>query len=307
MDCWIRTLLVFLAIFVPQAKAADKITYFVPDHAGSPIVAMDEKGEVLWRAHRDPWGVRLDNEGPETRSPGYAGHAEDAESNLVYMGARWYEPASGRFTGVDPVGPRIAHVQSFNRYMYGNNSPYIHVDPDGRWAESIWDAMSIGIGIQSLSSNISEGSYLNAALDGVGLALDVVAAVTPVVPGGASAGIQAVRTGEGIAEAKWAVIGEGQVRVDDYASRHGGYTITQYMQERNLTWSREVNDMFMDDLIRSGSVIEDIGPDFSRRRANRVDPERGRPPSEIYGRERQMTKGYENYVQSYTREGKYDK
>ena len=92
--------------------------------------------------------------------------------------------ASARFYSVDPVGPhehieKNGNVQGFNRYAYANNNPYRFYDPDGRAAETIFDVMSVGIGIHSFGSNISQGHYGGAALDALGIAVDGAAAVVP--------------------------------------------------------------------------------------------------------------------------------
>ncbi len=53
------------------------------------------------------------------------------------MGARYYNPALGRFMAMDPVGFQEGNIHSHNRYTYANNNPYKFVDPDGREAEGI--------------------------------------------------------------------------------------------------------------------------------------------------------------------------
>ena len=50
----------------------------------------------------------------------------------MYMQARYYDPATGRFLSSDPVGPSGGDPFSFNRYAYTNNNPVVGVDPDGR-------------------------------------------------------------------------------------------------------------------------------------------------------------------------------
>ena len=68
-----------------------------------------------------------------------------------------------------------------------------YVDPDGAYFESFWDAVNIGIGAASLAQNVSEGSYGWAALDVVGLAVDVTAIAVPGLPGFAGTSIKAIR------------------------------------------------------------------------------------------------------------------
>ena len=70
------------------------------------------------------------------------------------------------------------------------------MDPDGRWIESLWDAVNVAMGVESFVSNIHEGNVSDALVDGVGIALDAIASILPVVPGGASTTIKAVRTAD---------------------------------------------------------------------------------------------------------------
>ena len=60
---------------------------------------------------------------------GYTGHVGD-NTGLVYMQARYYDPAIGRFYSNDPVG-FIGPVDTFNRYSYVANNPYKYTDPSG--------------------------------------------------------------------------------------------------------------------------------------------------------------------------------
>lgn len=45
------------------------------------------------------------------------------------MSARYHDPVIGRFYSNDPIGFR--DVNSFNRYAYANNNPYLNTDPTG--------------------------------------------------------------------------------------------------------------------------------------------------------------------------------
>jgi hypothetical protein len=47
------------------------------------------------------------------------------------MQARFYEPTSGRFLSIDPVGFSPARPDMFNRYTYAANDPVNMWDPDG--------------------------------------------------------------------------------------------------------------------------------------------------------------------------------
>ncbi|MFM8899896.1 MAG: RHS repeat-associated core domain-containing protein [Burkholderiales bacterium] len=109
------------------------ITYFHNDISGSPMLATDASGNVVWKETYRPYGDRINNAAASGGNKlWFAGKLQDNNSGLSYMGARYYDPVIGRFLGVDPRGVNPADLHSFNRYAYGNNNPYKYVDPDGR-------------------------------------------------------------------------------------------------------------------------------------------------------------------------------
>ncbi|MDH5570970.1 MAG: peptidoglycan DD-metalloendopeptidase family protein [Gammaproteobacteria bacterium] len=115
------------------AQAETNTTYYIPDAVGSPIAAMDEVGNVLWRKHYKPFGEELEqDEASKGNRIGYTGHVHDRDTGLTYMGARYYDPVIGRFMGMDPVGIDASNPVTMNRYSYANNNPYRYFDPDGR-------------------------------------------------------------------------------------------------------------------------------------------------------------------------------
>jgi RHS repeat-associated protein len=121
-----------------QVAAQTKVTYFHNDLSGNPVAASDSTGQIIWRESYRPYGERLKNEAAsQTNSQWYTGHRQDADTGLVYMGARHYDPLIGRFLSIDPAGFSESNPHSFNRYAYANNNPMKYTDPDGRDAVGI--------------------------------------------------------------------------------------------------------------------------------------------------------------------------
>jgi len=118
---------------VGLAAQAGTVTYYHNDLLGSPVVATDASGAVVWRESYRPYGERLTN-GPASSSNDvwFTGRRQDVDTGLVYMGARYYDPALGRFISTDPKGFDEESVHSFNRYAYANNNPQRYIDPNGR-------------------------------------------------------------------------------------------------------------------------------------------------------------------------------
>ena len=125
-------LLAAMAAWMGVAQAGT-VTYYHNDIAGSPVVATDAGGNVLWRESYRPYGERLTNAPASVDNRvWFTGRRQDVETGLVYMGARYYDPVIGRFISTDPVGFDEDNLHSHNRYAYANNNPYKYLDPDGR-------------------------------------------------------------------------------------------------------------------------------------------------------------------------------
>ena len=57
---------------------------------------------------------------------GYASQAQEGATGLILMGARHYDPATGRFLQPDPLG-----IAASELYAYASNNPYMFWDPTG--------------------------------------------------------------------------------------------------------------------------------------------------------------------------------
>jgi RHS repeat-associated protein len=134
-----------------KEEVSDRVTYYYNDILGSPVAASSSLSGVLdadslWYEEYSPYGERLT--GSKSRKPNniwYAGKAEDLETGLLYMGARFYDPEIGRFYSPDPIRFFDSNAMSFNRYLYVNNNPYKYSDPTGEILSNIVGGIVAGI------------------------------------------------------------------------------------------------------------------------------------------------------------------
>ncbi|MFJ4257460.1 RHS repeat-associated core domain-containing protein [Pseudomonas monteilii] len=185
---------------VNNAMAA-VVTYYHNDISGSPIAATDAAGNLKWKESYKPYGDKLTRSAASSDNKiGFHGKAHDDSTGLSYMGARYYDPVLGRFTGVDPVDFQTDNLHSFNRYTYTNNNPYKFTDKNGKYAELVIEGASIALGTYSFQKNIDAGNYGNAVVDAAGVAFDAAMSIIPFAPGVAGIGINAIRGGEKAAD-----------------------------------------------------------------------------------------------------------
>ncbi len=103
--------------------------FLLGDHLGSVSVATDNNGQVVSRQDYTPWGEARGGDITQTTLD-FTGQRKD-DTGLLYYGARYYDPALGRFLSPDSVAPKKGDPQSRNRYSYALNNPLKYVDPTG--------------------------------------------------------------------------------------------------------------------------------------------------------------------------------
>lgn len=121
------------------------------DLVGSTSATLDSAGSLLATRSYSTFGYSA---APAIAYGGFAGHPEDAETGLVRVGERYFDPLIGRFATPDPEVAARFPSQGLNRYSYGLNSPYDFRDPDGRVPVII--LVVIGVGIVTTWKNCEE-------------------------------------------------------------------------------------------------------------------------------------------------------
>lgn len=124
--------LVWLALVVGHSAQAGTVTYVYSDPQGTPLAEADANGNVTATFDYRPYGAQA--LGSPKSGPGYTGHVNDADSGLVYMQMRYYDPQVGRFLSTDPLRNQPANIGNINAYSYALNNPNLFVDPSGMYS-----------------------------------------------------------------------------------------------------------------------------------------------------------------------------
>ncbi|EIL90189.1 hypothetical protein UU7_16125 [Rhodanobacter spathiphylli B39] len=103
--------------------------YYYTDPQGTVLAETDARGNIVATYDYTPYGTAVTSNGMSgaPNGPGYTGHVNDPDTGLVYMQARYYDPAVGRFLSPDPAGRKAG----FNDYAYVGNNPINKIDPTG--------------------------------------------------------------------------------------------------------------------------------------------------------------------------------
>ena len=105
--------------------------YFHEDALGSVRLETSSSEATLFSADYRPYGPTYG--ATASVAFGYTGKPTDAATGLYYSGARFYDPASGRFMTQDSsTGSQTAPL-TLNRYIYACDDPMSVVDPTGHF------------------------------------------------------------------------------------------------------------------------------------------------------------------------------
>ena len=91
--------------YTPVAKLTEEDSYtIVQDYLGTPIQALDSKGEVVWDCILDIYGDVLELRGKRDFIPfRFQGQYADVETGLYYNRFRYYSPELGNYISQDPI------------------------------------------------------------------------------------------------------------------------------------------------------------------------------------------------------------
>ena len=119
------------------------------------------------------------------RKKNYTGHELDSETGLLYAGARYYMPAIGRWTSVEPLLNELPpnkllrirgrQLLATSPYNYTFNNPINLSDPDGKCPDCVFDVITVGLSAKDFFDNPNWGKA-------GWLLADVAGAALPFVP-----------------------------------------------------------------------------------------------------------------------------
>ena len=123
--------------FVADDSAEPEETFFYhSDHLGSTSYITDDKGNITQYDAYLPYGELLVDEHSSSEDMPYKfnGKELDEETGLYYYGARYLNPISSVWYGVDPLAEKYPSVSAF---LFCNANPIRLIDPDGKgWIQT---------------------------------------------------------------------------------------------------------------------------------------------------------------------------
>jgi len=148
-------------------KADATVSTFARDGGKSVRAEMTSTGLVTASFRYRAYGAIAQSSG--TSAPayfGYAGQLQDL-SGFVYMRARWYDPATGRFLTRDALRGDPTTPATLNLYDYAAGNPFLLTDPSGTCPFALCDKMldlagRVVSGVLSIAAVVPYAGYYAA-------------------------------------------------------------------------------------------------------------------------------------------------
>ncbi len=147
-----------------------KRQYYVTDPHGNVVQLTDGNGKVTKTYEYDSFGNEVKPEEKDDNPFRYCGEYYDKETGEVYLRARYYQPAKGRFLTRDTYTGESNDPKSLHLYTYCGNDGVNQVDPSGHdaiWLNSSKSASGFGHAALLIKNSHGKWDYLSYTRDGL--------------------------------------------------------------------------------------------------------------------------------------------
>ncbi|MBV1856079.1 TreTu family toxin [Catellatospora tritici] len=116
---------------VRTGTTSTAFSYLINNNQGTATLSTDRTGQnPSWKPFTPYGGPRGTQPGLWPDTHGFLGQPTDSTTGLNIIGARQYDPTTGRFISPDPVF-EATDTNQLGGYSYAGNSPISHSDPTG--------------------------------------------------------------------------------------------------------------------------------------------------------------------------------
>lgn len=102
--------------------------YYHHDALGSTSNLTTSTGTTQTSYRLDPWGHIREQAGTSINRQIFTGQEHDENTDLIYFGARYYDPDTGRFITQDVYLGETTTPPSLHRYLYAYANPTVYID-----------------------------------------------------------------------------------------------------------------------------------------------------------------------------------
>ena len=130
--------------------------YYLYNLQGDVIGLYDTSGTVVVQYKYDSWGCLLSITGSKASTLGvlnpfrYRGYIYDTETELYYVGSRYYDPEIARWINADgQISSVGGDIRGYNLFSYCFNNPVNMSDPNGNWPS--WSQVFTAVAVAAVA------------------------------------------------------------------------------------------------------------------------------------------------------------
>jgi len=147
------------------------LNYYNYDGLGSTRSLTDSLGQITDTYDYNAYGTLLDQNGSTENKYLYTGEQFDSSLDNYYLRARYYDPASGRFTQMDSWMGINSDPVTLHKYLYANDDPINGIDPSGHI--TLMDVSISGLEV-SFGNVVRYTTIFNRVLTGIDTAVTII-------------------------------------------------------------------------------------------------------------------------------------
>lgn len=134
-------------------------TYYVSNSHGDVVQLLNQEGTVIREYSYDAFGNEINPDKKDDNPFRYTGEYYDKETASIYLRARYYTPASGRFMTRDTYTGETDDPLSLHLYVYCDNDGVNQVDPSGHWGRTNGKYVHQEITKEAFNKYVEESKY----------------------------------------------------------------------------------------------------------------------------------------------------
>ena len=156
-------------VYADKGENTEK-QYYVTDPHGNVVQLTDESGKVTKIYEYDSFGNEVNSDRKDDNPFRYCGEYYDKETEEIYLRARYYQPAVGRFLTRDTYTGESDEPESLHLYTYCENDGVNCFDPSGHdaiWLNSSNSAEGFGHAALLIKNSKNKWDYLTYTENGL--------------------------------------------------------------------------------------------------------------------------------------------
>lgn len=165
--------------------------YYIQDYLDNNRMVVNKNSTVEQVTHYYPYGGVIGDISTNESFQMYKFEGKELDRTFGLdnydIHARQYFAMMPSWDRIDPLAEKDYGISP---YVYCHGNPVSHIDRNGKWVETLWDVVNVGMDLKSAHDNFNSGNIGAGFLDVGACVVDVLATALPLVPAGAGTALK---------------------------------------------------------------------------------------------------------------------